>query len=369
MKCYRLFFSWQADRPDVRNTIRKAIDESIRLLKKDGLDVYVDQDTRDRTGTQDIGAEVQNKIRNCDAFLADLSPVTSYESDGSTKLVPNSNVMFELGYANGTIGMDRCILIAKTGEGEKPNQFPFDINHYTIKTFSDSKRLPDLSPDIKKVLEAAEKRRLETQNQFGCAVVFENGKDEFLIRPEFRRVIRAPKGAAVPDTVTIEDTWTNRRTPSFRLSSNGAIATPISEEINLSLPKINLSLFNSGKEALDNCEIRLSSNDRLVRFRRNNVHSAYFPDVQTVYDKTDVFDDHIDFKPGDINPGAEKQLDGFHIYVPFHLKTTVLSWKMTSKRYSQKGILTLSSEPCFHDSRQEDDGQERIVVEDYIVSK
>jgi hypothetical protein len=369
MKHFKLFFSWQSDRPDVRKIIRDAIDNAVRLLEKEGIHVYVDQDTRDRTGTSSIDSEVLNKIRHCDAFIADLSPVTSYISNGVTKLVPNSNVIFEYGFAKGTIGMNRCILLARMEEGQVLAQFPFDINHDTITTFSDSRRLPSLSEGIKRILLEAEKTRLESQNLHCCSLVFQNGEENCEIRPEFKRVIYTPNGTGIPETITAQDTWTKRRTPSFRLSTNGALVTPISEEINLSLPRISLLFINSGNEALDNCEIRVSANDSCVRFHRSNSHSSFFPDVQTIYDTTEVFDDHIDFKLDDVNPGAEKQMDCFHVFVPFQIRTTVLTWKMTSKRYSQEGVLSLTSEPIFHDTRKMADGKPRIVVEDFIVGK
>ena len=369
MKHFKLFFSWQSDRPDVRRIIRDAINDAVRLLEKEGIHVYVDQDTRDRIGTSSIDSEVLNKIRNCDAFIADLSPVTSYISNGVTKLVPNSNVIFEYGFAKGTIGMRRCILLARMEEGQSLTLFPFDINHDSFATFSDSRKKPDLLTRIKEILVEAEKERLESQNRHRCSLMFENGEVVCDIRPEFKRVIYTPTGVGVPETIVAKDTWTNRRTPSFRLSSNGALATPVSEEINLSLPRISLLFVNSGNEALDNCEIRLSASDSRVCFRRSNSHSAFFPDVQTIYDTTEVFDDHIDFKLGDVNPGAEKQMDCFYVFVHFQIRTTVLSWKMTSKRHSQEGVLSLISAPIFHDSRKMEDEQPRIVVEDYIVSK
>lgn len=37
--------------------------------------LYVDQDTRDRIGTEKIEASVLQKISDCDIFIADLTPV------------------------------------------------------------------------------------------------------------------------------------------------------------------------------------------------------------------------------------------------------------------------------------------------------
>ena len=58
MRHYTLFYSWQADNQEVKNTIRKSIDISVKELNKRGICIHVDQDTRDRIGTTSIDDEV-----------------------------------------------------------------------------------------------------------------------------------------------------------------------------------------------------------------------------------------------------------------------------------------------------------------------
>ena len=56
------------------------------------------------------------------------------------------------------------------------------------------------------------------------------------------------------------------------------------------------------------------------------------------------------------------------LYVPANLSHVQLSWKMTSKHYSQEGILSIGVHAQFKDSYEESDEQ-KIIIEDYIVSK
>lgn len=75
---YRLFFSWQNDRKDTKKVINGALRKVAEQLKKEGLELLIDQDTRERVGKRNIDAEVLEKIRKCDIFVADLTPVITY---------------------------------------------------------------------------------------------------------------------------------------------------------------------------------------------------------------------------------------------------------------------------------------------------
>ena len=72
---YRLFFSWQNDRKDTKAIINSALKRAKNRLKANGIDLFIDQDTRERVGKRNIDAEVLEKIRKCDIFVADLTPI------------------------------------------------------------------------------------------------------------------------------------------------------------------------------------------------------------------------------------------------------------------------------------------------------
>ena len=115
MKQYRLFFSWQNDRTEFKTIISSVLKKVATNLAKENIELVIDQDTRDRIGIRNIAVEVLDKISNCDIFVADLTPITTYNSKGSNKplkLIPNSNVMFELGYVLHAKGENHVIALA-----------------------------------------------------------------------------------------------------------------------------------------------------------------------------------------------------------------------------------------------------------------
>lgn len=154
---YRLFYSWQNDRKDIKGIVFNALKSVQAKLKAEGIDLIVDQDTSGRTGKRKIEEEVLKKIENCDIFLADLTPVTSLvkapEEHELPKLMPNSNVMFEYGYALRARGENRMIALAclDKQKDEHIEFMPFDVNHDTITPFTDENSLCGLTQWIKKI--------------------------------------------------------------------------------------------------------------------------------------------------------------------------------------------------------------------------
>ena len=71
MKKYTLFYSWQTDRGDTKRIINNTLKKVHDSLEEEGIDLYIDQDTRDRIGTVNINEKVISKIEARDIFVAD----------------------------------------------------------------------------------------------------------------------------------------------------------------------------------------------------------------------------------------------------------------------------------------------------------
>ena len=370
MRHYNLFYSWQADNQEVKNSIRKSIEFSVKELNKRGICIHVDQDTRDRIGTTSIDDEVLKKIRESDIFLADLTPVTEYDSNGITKLVPNSNVIFEYGYAKGTIGMSRCILVSKLSDKQNITQLPFDINHDTISIIKETSGLSNLSTWIQKIVEDVDKCREDQMMKYHCKLLFDNFDTSTQLMPVYKRTFYGiEKADDVHATVFLKDGWSHRDAPMFKLSMNGALAGPVSEIINKSLSRITLWFINYGKEALDNCELTIMPMEDGVRFEEFDSKSAFNNvNLARINDPFSLSERCIHKALKDVNPNASKEIDSFFLYVPADLLHARLSWKMTSKRYSQEGVLSIDVHAHFKDFSEVSDEQ-KIVIEDYVVSK
>lgn len=175
-KEFKVFFSWQSDLSANRTT--KLIEDSIEKAKgllSDKVELIIDEATRNKLGSPDIGITLLEKIRECDLFIADVSVVGKYispnedkEPDAEPNLFPNPNVMLELGYAAGSIGWERCICMANSDFGDI-GKLPFDLNHrritnisYSADGVSRNKRIDDIAQIIADtVTEYIDKPRLK----------------------------------------------------------------------------------------------------------------------------------------------------------------------------------------------------------------
>lgn len=147
-KTFTIFYSWQMDTPKKENycyimdTLKK-IQKDIKSL----LDVSIDisTDSRGENGSNSIDVTILNKISNSDIFIADITPTSTIKNineEGDVKkmkMIPNPNVMYELGYAVNSLGWNRVILVWNDKYGNK-DFAPFDIrNHLSVSYYKDIK--------------------------------------------------------------------------------------------------------------------------------------------------------------------------------------------------------------------------------------
>lgn len=123
-----LFYSWQSDRDSklCRHFIEKALEHGAELLRREGIELTIDADTRNVPGTPPVTATILKKIDDCDVFLADMTFVGGTEAG---KLTPNPNVMGEYGWALKGLGHERILLAMNTAFGASA-ELPFDLRHW-----------------------------------------------------------------------------------------------------------------------------------------------------------------------------------------------------------------------------------------------
>lgn len=149
---YIVFYSWQSDFPESRTIINDSLKAAKDSLSNSGdpLEIIIDQGTARVSGMPQIDTTILAKILNCDVFVADITPVHKEGED----LLPNANVLLELGFAMGVVGMSKIILLAKEGDW-KPKDLPFDINHKRIDFFNNQKNLAGLGEWIRSSIESS----------------------------------------------------------------------------------------------------------------------------------------------------------------------------------------------------------------------
>lgn len=131
MKELTLFFYWQSDVKDNHRIIGESLKNACNDIRSEGeYDITYDESTWGRSGSPVIETVVLEKIKACDLFIADLTPVSAT----GKKDLPNPNVMVELGVAKASM-IDDVILLLYTGHIDT-NRMPFDINHQRLSGFS-----------------------------------------------------------------------------------------------------------------------------------------------------------------------------------------------------------------------------------------
>lgn len=129
---FTVFYSWQSDLPRkiTRDFIHEAAAAAITRLGNGLLldeSPRLDHSTDGVSGLPAIGDTILGKIDQCGMFIADVSFVgQTIREDKERKLMPNPNVLFELGYAFARIGWKRLILTMNTAYGEEKD-LPFDL--------------------------------------------------------------------------------------------------------------------------------------------------------------------------------------------------------------------------------------------------
>ena len=110
----KLFFSWQSDTKGNHEKIGQALQNACDDIRAEGdYDIVYDESTWNRSGSPVIDSTVVEKAKNCDIFVADLTPIAT----SGTKDLPNPNVMYELGVAKSNL-TDDSILMLYTGHIE-----------------------------------------------------------------------------------------------------------------------------------------------------------------------------------------------------------------------------------------------------------
>ena len=387
---YRLFFSWQNDRKDTKAVINNALKKAKDKFKAEGIDLFIDQDTRERVGKRNIDAEVLDKIRKCDIFVADLTPVITYippaDSRDLPKHMPNSNVMYEYGYALHAKGENRMIVLASLNkeENEHIEYMPFDINHDTITLFSDESSLRGLYGWIKKIIEDVNRERAEKLPQYACTLLFrtdEGFTDDIIIKPKYKRIFYIAKQNHIEQprltgTASIIEALSKPLSvqqvllSKMRVPAQMVTTKVISKTTNYSYVPIRLIFVNQGTEALDNLRIQIKASDSRVLFdETNEKHQWAMPHVKSRYD-TFADEEGIFQRSDTLNPHDSIIFDEVFVHAPHDIDTFHLEWTLSSRSFRCEGELIVHVAPDYEYASSENDRMAGIEsVEDYQESE
>ncbi len=87
MSCqYKLFFSWQSEDKKSRKTLDVALQNAVDTLNGRGIRLEIDHSTLGESGMPSIDQTILRKIDACDIFLADVTPVTTYQKTNRNRV-------------------------------------------------------------------------------------------------------------------------------------------------------------------------------------------------------------------------------------------------------------------------------------------
>ncbi len=154
-----IFYSWQSDLPNntnrgfIENALKKAV-KSVSL--DDSIDIVprIDKDTAGVPGSPNIATIILEKIDKSFLIVSDVSIISK---EGEKRPTPNPHVLYELGYAAKSIGVENTIMVQNTAYGG-PEKLPFDLKMQRALTYSclvNQKDKSVVKDELAKRLEAA----------------------------------------------------------------------------------------------------------------------------------------------------------------------------------------------------------------------
>ena len=387
---FRIFFSWQSDRTDVKKAIQRELDSVAKKLKKEDINLIIDHDTRDRVGTQNIDVEVLQKILNCDIFIADITPVCKIlsKNDASipAKLIPNPNVMYESGYALAHKGLSKMIFLASLQHGETIAQLPFDINHNTITAIHDLGQLPALSSMIRKIIDIVRNERISIKNAYDCNVCFRQDErilDQLTLTPQYKKILYVSstnrrnvqsqeKSPLVMSNLELLMMYAEniQKTSSLLAPPELVNAKVYSEEINHSICPMQIAVCNIGERALENLYLFLKLDNSGTAFVESNKESMAMRISLPKNNYLIVDENHIQSDMGILNPNMLQNISTIYLNIPSGVEQVTLYWSIQSTTHCQSGQLVIEVKPSYINETHEDDSKKgKIEVLPYIEQK
>lgn len=391
---YKVFYSWQSGNRTARNKIFKALDKAKEHLQEMGIQIEITQDTNGRVGTQNIDEVVLKKIRDCDIFVADVTPILeTNEVDEETgikqaKLIPNPNVMYESGYALAMKGIGKMLFLAAIEGGQALNQLPFDINHDTIKPLGGGDISSYLRTQFEKMVEEIDEERAHQEKKYDCVVLFKDDSThgiEMTIKPIYQKRVYLPsqhKAPEVPAKTKMSMAGSSVMgmltspfgyIPEVQVRPSDSFVPTSKEYVNRSACPINLAIHNIGTSTLENLKLNIYVETEGVIFAEENrerkghaIMSLLNSPDYSISNKNKVRS-HI----GMLNSGDAYFMDVFYVVVPYGVSEISLRWSISAKDISAKtapcGKLTIHVESFVKPELDEQVDDKRAYEEEMVA--
>lgn len=384
-KDIKIFYSWQSDDVAARKMIHKAIDNVLKDLSKDNPRLKLVTDSRDGKGSEDITEQILLSIRESKLFIGDLTPVVGIDVEKEvkdhpqkrTKLQPNSNVMFEYGYAAGKIGIEHCkqIIGLHPEKGERIEDIPFDIKQRSSILFTVITEPGEEVTNETKKLTGSIKRWLKERlydilleesidEQPVAKVTFGDGSDDITLHPRFEKVFFINPATEIkrPDLPTESASslaaFTGINAAIAKMSRFNIAPTVkfsvVEKSTNESYCPLRFELVNEGIKTIDDIQVILElPATEGITFRESNVENkgvfiTALPSAKQYW----ISDDgkRLTYKRRTLNPNMRSEVADCWIELPTEEAEIQICCTISSRdNMPVSNTLKLHSQPTYDD--------------------
>ena len=139
-----IFYSWQSDYNPSRSHIKEGIEEAVVEInsRSPRYEIEIVESTRVSDGSANIVESIQKNIDRSLYCVFDITNVCNSGSESESKSYPNSNVSFELGYAQNRKKDDQVLLVKRDRSDDFSNDStPFDFDQRRREEYTAPARL------------------------------------------------------------------------------------------------------------------------------------------------------------------------------------------------------------------------------------
>ena len=196
---FTVFYSWQSDIKENRYFIQKCLDKAKKEIEQKGnflnLEINIDKDTKDKSGSPSITETIFDKIDKSDIFICDVSIVN--RTLCNKRISPNPNVLVELGYAAHLLSWDRIICINNLNNSQI-EELPFDIRGHRISKYNSQNA--DCEKKLTELLVRAIKSIIENYDN----ILVEQSKNSYKKHDEkiYEQLIRLCSQAILDESIS-----------------------------------------------------------------------------------------------------------------------------------------------------------------------
>jgi hypothetical protein len=143
-----IFLCYQVEYPPANDALREGLLVSLEILNlRSRLPLKLVESYRSQEEPLRLGSSIMRRIRKSLLFIADATPIASFDTKQTPQLLPSPNVCVEIGYAIQSKRSEQ-ILLVQMQRPDLSGQFPFDLPPKQFLQYHNSTELKKTLPQV-----------------------------------------------------------------------------------------------------------------------------------------------------------------------------------------------------------------------------